>query len=88
VLVLAAIRRRPAAPVWTAVWGLFLFFLANAMLGSFFDNRAFWGFALLLLAAPVAVRPRRSTTEPGEGAVPGGESVQPQPRGHTIEVRL
>ena len=82
VLVLAAIRRRPAAPVWTAVWGLFLFFLANAMLGSFFDNRAFWGFALLLLAAPVAVRPHRSTTEPGEGAVPCGESVQPQPRGH------
>lgn len=56
VFVFAAIRRRPPAPVWTAVWGLFLFLLANQMLGNIFDNRAFWGFGLLLLAAPVAAR--------------------------------
>jgi len=63
VLVLAAIRRRPAAPVWAAVWGLFLFLLANQMLGNFFDNRPFWGFALLLLAAPVAVRAEQRFTD-------------------------
>lgn len=79
VLVLAAIRRRPAAPVWTAVWGLFLFFLANAMLGSFFDDRAFWGFGLLLLAAPVAVRTGRHITELDEATVPCAESVRPEP---------
>ena len=70
VLVLTAVRSRPAESVWTAVWGLFLFFLANDMLGSFFDDRAFWGFALLLLAAPVAVRPGRRTTERNGDAGP------------------
>jgi hypothetical protein len=87
VLVLAAIRRRPAARVWTAVWGLFLFFLLNAMLGSFFDNRAFWGFGLLLLAAPVAARSRRPDTErytagppvPGGPEDPGGSGRAPHP---------
>ncbi len=57
VLVLVAIRQRPPASVWTAVWAVFLFLGANAMLGSFFDYREFWGFGLLLLAAPVAGRP-------------------------------
>ncbi len=72
VLVLAAIRRRPAAPVWTAVWGLFLFLLANQLLGNVFDNRLFWGFALLLLAAPVAVRGERRFTNasPNETMLP------------------
>jgi O-antigen ligase len=88
-LVLAAIRRRPPAPVWTAVWALFLFFLANAMLGSFFEGRAFWGLALLLLAAPVAALPVRPVTEPSESPAPhvekaalDGEGSQLQPQGH------
>jgi O-antigen ligase len=77
VLVLTAIRRRPAAPAWGAVWALFLFFLANAMLGSFFDNRALWGLALLLLAAPVPVRSGGST-DPEKALATRG--VQAQPR--------
>ena len=80
VLVLAAIRRRPAVPAWTAVWGLFLFFLANVMLGSFFDNRAFWAFALLLLAAPVAVRPGRHIAEPDVATVSCTEGVRAGPQ--------
>jgi O-antigen ligase len=63
VLVFAAIRRRPEGPVWTAVWVLFLFFLANDLLGSFFDNRPFWGLALLLLAAPTAIRSERRSAD-------------------------
>ena len=81
-LVLAAIRRRPPTPIWTAVWGVFLFLLANVLLGNFFDNREFWGFALLLLAAPVAVRSQRRIADPNEATVPSPEQVHVGRRRH------
>jgi hypothetical protein len=67
---------------------VFLFLLANLLLGNFFDNREFWGFALLLLAAPVAVRSQRRITDPYEATVPSPERAHPGRRRHLRDMSV